>query len=373
MAEEVLVNFHFPFLIIAVIIGFQISVYFLYLYISKRKDNLKLNKILLAYGGLFYFLIVSVLIRTIYNYLIEDPALKAIVYQLSLVSITIAAIVFLYIMSGDGFNSLINTKISKFLLILSIIFSTIVFFNKDSNLQIILSMIALSIAAVYIVVFHYKLLTLSSGVIKNRLTLITIGNFIMVAGITLEADEFIYFLSYEAQIIIMIASVPLFVIGELMIFLGIFRFPAFLEFDWKEHIYSLYVIENENFSILYQHEFEDKREIKQYQELADSLIKGVLGIDKIVSALGTSDKQIERITQGDLILLISSGSLKPVSIVYILIVDKDMESYPYFLSEIKNKFEFYFSEVLFELESIKGHEDLVFSGFDLAVKKLLKL
>jgi len=122
----------------------------------------------------------------------------------------------------------------------------------------LLTVIALGLAAVYIVVFHYKILSLSSGVIKSRLTLITIGNFIMVAGITLEADEFIYFLSYDAQIISMIASVPLFVIGEFMIFLGIFKFPGFLEFNWKDHLLSLYIVENQNYTTLFNYEFVDK-------------------------------------------------------------------------------------------------------------------
>jgi len=114
-------------------------------------------------------------------------------------------------------------------------------------------------------------------------------------------------------------------------------------------------------------------ELQKYQELSESLTKGVIGIDQIVSSIGTSDKQVEKIVQDDLILLISSGILKPVSIVYLLVVDKDLESYPYFLSEIKKNFEFYFSEILFELEAIEGHENLVFSGFNLAIKKILKL
>ena len=72
-------------------------------------------------------------------------------------------------------------------------------------------------------------------------------------------------------------------------------------------------------------------------------------------------------------MLISSGNLKPVSIVYLLIVDKDMESYPYFLSQIKENFEFQFSDILFELKAIEGHEGIAFSGFDLVIKKILKL
>ncbi len=373
MVAEDLINYHFPFLIIAIIIGYQISIHFLYLYYSKKKDNLRLNKLLLAYGCLYFFIITATLIRTIYTYFITDVTLGAQFVNFSLLQVALGAISFLFCLTENGFNSLINTRITKIILIVAVIFSILLFFNRDANFQIIMSFIAISIAGFYVLTFHYRLLSLSSGVIKNRLILITIGNVIMVLAMMAQADEYIYYLPQELQLSSMIISVPIFVIGELMIFLGIYKFPAFLEFDWKEHILSLYIIENENFSILYQHEFEDKPDIKQYQELSESLTKGIIGIDQIVSALGTSDKQIERITQDDLILLISSGQLKPVSIVYILVVEKDMESYPYFLSEIKNKFESYFSDILFELKAIEGHEDLVFSGFDIALKKLLKL
>jgi len=372
MAEEILINYHLPFLVIAILIGYQISIHFLYLYYTKKKDNLRLNRILLAYGGIFFFLITTVLIRVIYNYYIEDPALESIFYQLSLITISIAALVFLYCLTEKGFNSIINTKITKSILMLAATIAIILFFIKDSNLRMILAILSLSIASIFIVIFHYKLLSLSSGVIKNRLILITIGNFIMVGGIVLEADEIIYSLPYDAQIMSMILSVPLFVIGEFMIFLAILNFPAFLEFDWKEHVLSLYIIESRSLSILYKYEFVETHEAKQYQELADSLTKGVIGIDKLVSAISSSDKQIEKIVQDDLTLLTSFRDLKPVSILYVLIVNKDMESYPFILSQITNKFEFYFKEILLNLKSIEGHENLVFSGFDLTIKNILK-
>ena len=44
--SDLLRNFHLPMIFVSVIITFQISFYFFYLYHDKKKDMLELNKIL---------------------------------------------------------------------------------------------------------------------------------------------------------------------------------------------------------------------------------------------------------------------------------------------------------------------------------------
>lgn len=64
-------EFYIPALIISVIIGYQISIYFLYQYNKYKNENIDLNAILLAYGILFGLTLSGFLIRVINLYWIK--------------------------------------------------------------------------------------------------------------------------------------------------------------------------------------------------------------------------------------------------------------------------------------------------------------
>ena len=95
--SEILVNFHLPFLVIALAIGYQISVYYFYLYFKFKKEKIGLNKVLLAHGLIYGFLFTSIAIRTLYTYFLVDSLMKNIAFQLSHIFAILAAFSFLII------------------------------------------------------------------------------------------------------------------------------------------------------------------------------------------------------------------------------------------------------------------------------------
>jgi len=372
MVSELLINFHLPFLVIAIVIGYQLTLHFFITYYKKKKEDLSLNKVLLAYGSLYGALMTTTLIRLVNLYFLEDKFLKMIFVQISYMFVAIGALIFLYFLMEKSIDVIISNKITKLLFIIAIILSLLMLIIRAPDFQIILVLIAITLGGMYLIPFHYNLLSLSSGIIRKRLILISIGNIIMVIGMILEADEFLYRLPYDLQIGSMISSVPVFVFGELIVYLGVYKFPAFLEFDWKEHLISFYVINNNTLNLLYKHSFGYSLNDKVYNEITEKLSKGIIGIDSIVAYLSKSEKKVKRIVQDDLVFLISKGNIPEINTAYVLIIDRDMESFPFFLNQIKNKFEYLFRNVLLHLEVIKGNEELVFSGYTEIIEDLLK-
>ena len=252
---EVLINYHLPFLVMALIVGYQLSLYFLYQYFGHREKSIELNRILLAYGTAFGFLNTAVLIRTFYTYYIQNPQLRNVFFELSHILVFSAAFFFLLIVSSDAFSEIMPPTITKMTLIAALIISVTFFIISDIFIGAILISIAIVIALIYLSVFHYNLLKKATGKVRKRLILITFGAIAIMGGIFAQADEFILLLDRQYQIMFMIMSSPVYIIGELIIFLGVFRFPAFLEFGWRKNLIVLYIINSQNSQLLYKFNF----------------------------------------------------------------------------------------------------------------------
>ena len=166
--SEILIDLHLPFLIIALIIGSQISAYFLFLYIRERKHKVALNKILLAYGLLYSFAICSVFLRTVKTYFVFDNNIKHFLITLSYGLIFCAALSYLICISTKGFEVIIRKKITRIMMILALIFSVFIF-TTQNLFQLIFIIMGSSIAASYLIFFHYRLIKISVGNIKKRI------------------------------------------------------------------------------------------------------------------------------------------------------------------------------------------------------------
>ena len=71
-------SYYLPFIFLAIIIGYQLSIYFFYQYYKFKNEKLHLNKILISYSSLFGFGITGILLRNINKFYIEDLLLKEI-------------------------------------------------------------------------------------------------------------------------------------------------------------------------------------------------------------------------------------------------------------------------------------------------------
>ena len=107
---------HIPAMIIAVIIGYELTFYFLRQYYKSKDEKLELNKILLAFGLFFGFLLTGVLIRTINNYYVEDIFLTEVLEKLTVAMVLLSVIMFLFFISSKGFHEIMVPLLTKIII-----------------------------------------------------------------------------------------------------------------------------------------------------------------------------------------------------------------------------------------------------------------
>jgi len=373
-------EFYGPFTFIAILVAFQTAIYFLYLYNKVKDEKLELNKILLAYGLLFMISLISIFIRTINSYYNPDPELFVILLQISNIPLLVSLEVYFITISSKGFEEISNRKITRlFILIVAVPIILNLILGPYSEVYIILLMIITPAAMGYLLLVQIKLLQLSAGNMRKRLLIITIGLFLIFFSVSLggySVSELVLGEYYDLNKII---TTPLLVAGYTTVFIGVLRFPALLEFDWKDNIKQLFVIDNKQYKLLYSINIEELLRGDANSKGQDSndkktfFSKGLVGIDEIISTItNTSEEKIKQITHRDFFLLLNHGSEEYSNMTYSLVVNKSMESLRYFLKLIKREFENKYRNILINIEAIEGSEEEIFSSFDTILRNMIK-
>jgi hypothetical protein len=190
-----------------------------------------------------------------------------------------------------------------------------------------------------------------------------------------------YVLFQQYSQILQLISALIFICGLLIVILSVYRFPAFLEFKWKENLLSVFIINQRNLKVIYTFDFKEikdkkKNQIKELPLLRENKLlfsSGIIGIDDIISIItNTNNENIERIREGEFLILLNHGD-EPLSfITYCLLVNKDMNSFSYFLKIIKNEFQSIYNNLLINLNVLKGSKKLIFSSFDKILNKMIE-
>lgn len=371
-------EYYFPFTIISLIIGYQISLYFFYLFYKVKDEKIRLNYFLVAMGCLYLFGVTGVILLSINSYYITDIPLSNLLRYLSHILVSIGVIIFQLIISLNDFRDIINPKISRAISVITIILSLLILLVMGTLIYIILILIAVSIGVIYMFYFHIRLIKLTSGDIRRRIIVFFIGEVILISGILLGAEKKQEIFSDQVQNIVQLLFISLFVIGLMITFFGSYRFPIFLEFKWKENVLKLYIIDYNNFKIIYTYDFTKQEEKNKYSR--ESLIlpedrllfsSGIKGIKDIFTGLTHIEGgTIKRIEHGNFIILINQGEEALSFVMYCLLVKKEMKSVSYFHKVLKNEFEAFYRNILLNIEMIKGSEEKIFSGFDTIIYKI---
>ena len=368
--------FFLPFLFISVVIGYEIFAYFLYQYYKGKDEKLDLNKVLLGIGIIFGLLLTGFFIRTVNLYYIRDINLETFGFltRLTFLITYSSLMIFFIIISNESFSEIINLKLTKVLVFLLIIpISTVFFLQVESPLFMIISLITLVSSYSYILYFQTKLIKLATGDIKKRLRFILIGFLLSMIQHFIGGYLTSYVLFEQYSNILQAIAIPTLLAGLLIVFLGVYRFPAFLEFGWKENLSNIFIIDRRNNNLLYKFDFSAMRDeehdsMKESSNLKERELffsKGVIGIDDIFHGVTKSNERgIEKIRRGELIILFKHGDDPTDFISYSLVVKKDMKSFEYFLKSIKNQFQAVYKNMLIDLSDLKGNEKKIFSGFD---------
>jgi len=377
-------NIFIPLLFISVALGYQIFVYFLYQYHKAKKEKLELSKILLAYGLIFGVTLTGFFIRVINLYYIGQDNLEIfeLLTKITFILLYSAFMLFFMIISSEPFHKIIFSNLTKTLAISMIIpIISVLLFQVDSLVFIFISTISLFISYVYILFFHSRIVKLSTGNIKKRLNLIFGGFALCVIQHIIGGyiPSRVLFRNYSQ--ILQLISAPIFICGLMIIFLGVFKFPAFLEFGWKHSLIQLLIINKRDYNVIYAFDFmevinESENQIKKFPKMKESnqlLSSGIIGIDKIISRITDSNYEyIDTIKQEDFQILLNYGDQPLSSIIYCLIVSKDMKSFSYFLKTIKSEFQQIYKNILLNLDELKDVEDKLFLGFDSNLIKLIE-
>ncbi len=372
-------DFYLPFMFIAILIGYQISVYFLYQYVKYKKEKLKLHILLLGYALIFGITLTAFAIRIINLYFLKEsyPKIFENVARITYLLFYLGVIAFFLVISSKTFNKIINTRIIRvlaFLLIIPIIITFIL--TIETLLYSAIAGLTVGTSYGIILYFQNKLATLATGDIRRRLRLIFWGIIFLVISHLIGGYTPSYVLLSAYSELIQSISAPLFTVGLLIFFLGAYKFPAFLEFDWRENIIGLFIVNKNNYSIIYQYDFDPgrkampKESTKRTDETNLLFSRGIVGIENIISlVLESTDKHIEKISHGNYLILLEHADEPFSFLIFCLMVKKELTSLKYLIKKIKEEFLKQYSPILPSMLQSGEVELKIFSNFDKIIKQ----
>lgn len=286
---------------------------------------------------------------------------------------------FLLIVGTKTYQKVVNPFFPRLLSILSLIPLALLILIDKIYLYFIFSLGIILIGFFYIIYFQYRLIFLATGKIKRRLKLILFGQLLIAGSVVIGIREIRQIVYQQFELIAIILSIPLLLSGLLFIYLGVFKFPAFLEFDWREYLNKLLIINQNNQNQIYMFDFRKFFKQTDFIEIPDSLQikkekmipKAIIGTGDVINTIIKAKKsKTTKIKQGNLSIVLDYGDNAPF-LIFALIIHKEMKSYQYFLSLIKRQFEGFYKEILNEYHQIEGKEQKLFSSFDLIIQNII--
>ncbi|TXT62319.1 MAG: membrane protein of unknown function [Promethearchaeota archaeon] len=372
-------EYYFPFLFVVLFIGYQITAYLIYQYYKLKDKSIGYNKIILAYALLVFFGLTGVFLRMIRGYILEIETMAKILWEISHILIVLAALSFLIIVSLKIFDIIIDVRIPRILVIITLIISILLLITELDLIEYILITISIILGGSFFTYFHYKVAKMARGRLKKRIFLIFIGEMIVLSSVILGAEEFIVFYRDFGRFLAEIISIPVILVGLLFLYFGSYNFPVLLEFYWQENILNLFVINKNTERILYSYNFTkniDRPGILPVGALSDDEIKevlfskGIINIEKITSDLMDKEEEVKKIIHGKIKFIISRGENQFSDLIYCLIVSKELKSIDYFLHQIKKKFQNRFNPILNNEDLTFEEKKMIIQSFDNSIIEL---
>jgi hypothetical protein len=381
---------HIPLLLIAVIIGYQIAIYCFQQYRKSKHEQFHLNRIFLAFGLFFSCLLAGFVLRVIYDYYTSDPLLVDTLSMLAIVVIMVSTLSFMSAVCDPAFAAIVKPRVTKVMIVLNIIPIVAIFFVPYEGALFRYLLMIYTASLLYMLVFQLKLIKKATGSIKRRLIAILGGEIMLGVSIAFGSEQIslIFGENYLVIEILWLVTILGAIIGLTIVFLGMFKFPAFLEFDWQDSLVQLLIIDDTRSKLVYFYTFnngdailppmvssEKKLDDRGGLQAArtDFATTGLVGIDDIIQAISKEDgKKIEKIVQGKVTILLKHQGEGVSPITYTLLVNHDTRSVEYFLSSVVTLFEESYKGIITNLPALKGEQFKIFGGFDIIVKNLLK-
>jgi hypothetical protein len=366
---------YLPAMIFSIILDYQLAIYFLYLYRKHRKDKIGLNKFLLAFSNLFGIGATSYLFLVIGSFYSHDSYLAELFIRIGVSVLQGGILVVLLILLSKPFLTLINSRVVKIVSVLSGISITYLLFFYVKSIGLFPSILIGLIGGAYFLYFQTKLVKLTSGTVHSRLLITLIGEVIFLIGMFLGSGLPNLPVLFEVRDIFYFVGSYVVNLGLLAIFYGTFKFPGVLEFNWKNNLLKLYVIDARNLYELYSYDFNKIRSLAgDYNNEKNNPINsiGVVGISDVFDEITkTYQNRVKMIKYGNFTILLEYEKDPKSQFLFVLFVDKNMKSLQLFLEKVKTQFLKSYSGLLNNFNMVDRFRETIFSGFDLILQNIL--
>lgn len=390
MSENLLlIEVEFLYYLIPVIIGLQLAAYFIYQFYKIRDVNLRLNRILISYGLFSFGIIVGAFFIQIARNFLTGP-LEVLFYRLGWGFSFFSPIgLSVFILTTKEVHQMFNLIIIWALMILNILAVLFSVLTYDPNQQVPLFRILFVVSVVFVVlngvnllIFQALLVRKSVGAIKVKLTEFFAGMIISLMAPVFAILVGMGVLPFGINEIVYFIGVTLLLAGFIVIFISVYDFPPFYEFEWRDSLLKLFIINQKNNTCLFFSDLaEFLQKVKDLKEIdstpregtTDKYFSGsLMGIEEVISQLtDTRSEKINLIKYEDSYILIEYGT-EPDYITYVLLVKKELLSIHHLLRTIRKQFESFYREILLELDTLKGNQELLFGSFDVLLKHIIQ-
>jgi len=366
---------YLPAMIFSIILDYQLAIYFLYLYGKHRKEKIGLNKFLLAFSNLFGIGATSYLFLVIGSFYVHDSYLAELFIRIGVSLLQGGILVVLLILLSKPFLTLINSRVVKIVSVLSGISIIYLLFLYVKPIGLLPSMLIGLIGGAYFLYFQTKLVNLTSGTVHSRLLMTLIGEAIFLIGMFLGSGLPNISVLFEIRDIFYFVGSYVVNLGLLVIFYGTFKFPGVLEFNWKNNILKLYVIDTRNLYELYSYDFNKIRNLagdnnNEKNKPINSI--GVVGISDVFDEITkTYQNRVKIIKYGNFTILLEYEKDPKSQFLFVLFVDKNMKSLQLFLNKVKTQFLKSYGGLLANFDIVDKFRETIFSGFDVVLQNIL--
>ena len=366
---------YLPAMIFSIILDYQLAIYFLYLYAKHRKDKIGLNKFLLAFSNLFGIGATSYLFLVTGSFYIYDSYLAELFIRIGVSLLQGGILVVLLILLSKPFLNLINSRVVKIVSVLSGINIIYLLFLYVTPIGLFPSILIGLIGGGYFLYFQTKLVKLTSGTVHSRLLITLIGVIIFLIGMFLGSGLSNIPVLFDVREILYFVGSYVVNLGLLAIFYGTFKFPGVLEFNWKNNLLKLYVIDARNLYELYSYDFSKIRNItsddnNEKNNPINSI--GVVGISDVFDEITKTYKnRVKIIKYGNFTILLEYEKDPKTKFLFVLFVDNNMKSLQLFLKKVKTQFLNSYSGLLANFGMVDRFRETIFSGFDVILQKIL--
>lgn len=372
-------EFKFLLILILLILGWQVSILFIYKYFKLRDKKIKLNRVLLSYGFLTLMGMFCLLFLTLITLFIPEPEVSELLRKLAYSSAFIALFFFWYFVSIKQFNDLVNVKITRTFMVLSIIPIILIIFMETTSDEFRYILLLIIIEGVFLTVFQVKLLQNSKGTVKRRFEIMFAAAILVAVSVASGTNTALSVLVLPVEIydFLFYGAFVSMLGGFVLILISLYDFPPILEFTWQENIEKLVIFNQNDQTSLFSIDFQEKNKKHQEEEKDEyynPLFSGGLsGIDSIISAItDTKEEKIRKIKQGNSYILLEYGSqYEQVPLTFAIVTSENLKSIRFFLATVKDQFEAFYRNILLELKGLKGETELLFKSFEMIIKNLL--